>query len=58
MGPLGADLGPEMASLLVKACSASVQDSSPSAQIEASAAQVGDRIWSGEKFFMFDYRVS
>jgi hypothetical protein len=49
-GPFGSRRqGPEMVSLLVKACSTSIQASSPSAQVKAAAAQVGDRNWNWEK---------
>ena len=50
MGLLGADRGePEVARLLVQARSASVQASSPSPQVKAAAAQVGDRNWNLRK---------
>jgi hypothetical protein len=56
MGPLGADRGwkwPD--SSYLQARSASIQASSPSAQIKAAAAQAGDRN-TGEKNLMSDYR--
>lgn len=43
MGPLEADMGgPEVASLLEKACSASLQAYPFSAQVKAAAARIGD----------------
>jgi hypothetical protein len=45
-----------VATLLAQARSASVQASSPSAQVKVAVAQVGDRNWNWEKkIFMFDY---
>jgi hypothetical protein len=42
-----------MIPLLVKACSASLQAYSPSAQVKAAAAQVGDRNCNGEKKILY-----
>jgi hypothetical protein len=50
--------GPKMATLLAQARSASVQASSPSAQIKAGVPQVGNRNWTWEKKnLMFDCGV-
>jgi len=43
---------PEMATLLAQARTASVQASSPSAQIKAAVPQVGDRNWNWRKHIL------
>jgi hypothetical protein len=46
------NIGGKAARLLAHACSASVQASSPSAQVKVAAGQIGDRNWNWKKKFL------